>query len=310
MFPIALLLLAAAIAIVLFCVLPSKSKHILCPQLNEFAIVTGASSGIGLELAIQLLHAGFNVLLTAIDDADSQQMLEQIKLRFGSKELPQIKVFAGDFAEETSRSKLLQAVDKLMCQNEVSLVISNAGVSTKLPFSLVEIDAGTIDHMINVNLTTSMQLARMVTERWLQNPNASSSSSSASRRHRTMMFTASLAGLTPAPYCAVYGALKAALISFAHSLELETPDDIRYKVNCPGFVRAGQTAKWFGVQRMQAVDVVTPKQAAIAILVAAGSDYPDDGCLSALPRYSTWTTYVYNAALNSTPQHTQSKEVI
>jgi short-subunit dehydrogenase len=146
----------------------------------------------------------------------------------------------------------------------VRLVISNAGTSTPLPYSLLETPTELAECIVNVNLTSSVLLAQTVLNHWHQQP--------ADTQDKALVFVSSMAGLTPAPYCSVYGATKAALVSLAASLTLETPSHVHVQACCPGMVQAGNTQRWFGSARCQVMDVATPAQAAKNILLGLGCD--------------------------------------
>ena len=137
-------------------------------------------------------------------------------------------------------------------------------MSTPLPNSLQETPTQLAESIVAVNLTSSILLARTVLARWHQQPDDT--------RDKAIIFVSSMAGLTPAPYCSVYGATKAALVSLAASLALETPSHVQVQACCPGMVQAGNTQRWFGTARCQALDVVTPALAATNILQALGCD--------------------------------------
>jgi short-subunit dehydrogenase len=167
---------------------------------EQFAVVTGASSGIGYELARQFAQNGFDVLAVAED--------------------PGIQIAAADIGKLGSSVRPLQVdlanfegVEKLYSQIQSSgrpldAIAINAGVGVSGDFAR---DTELEDelNLINLNVTSSVHLAKRAVADMVR------------RGQGRILFTSSIAGTMPAPFEAVYGASKAFLLSFSEALRNE-----------------------------------------------------------------------------------------
>lgn len=103
-------------------VLSQTERKRLQSKYGEWAIVTGASSGIGLELATQLALAGFNLIINARDS----QRINKVENDLKSKANIQIKAVAADLSESNGVEKIIEASHNL----NIGLLINNAGFGT------------------------------------------------------------------------------------------------------------------------------------------------------------------------------------
>lgn len=168
------------------------------PSPRPFAVVTGASSGIGLELAKQFAAGGYDVLVTAEDES-----IHDVPAQL-----------AGTVSAEVLRADLRspQAVEQLWQVataggRAVDAVALHAGVGVGGRF--VETDLEAERGMIALNVDSVVQLAKYASRHMVE------------RGAGRMLFTSSLAARVPAPYQAVYGASKAFVQSFAQALRQE-----------------------------------------------------------------------------------------
>ena len=118
--------------------------------------------------------------------------------------------------------------------------------------------------MLAINNDFTTQLTRQIAKSWeLQD-------GPLKFEEKAIILVSSMAGITPAPLCSVYGASKAFLISLAQSLRIELRGVCSVHVSCPGMVVAGNTFRWFGPERMRYADVITAQTAAQGILCWVG----------------------------------------
>lgn len=169
---------------------------------SKFAVVTGASSGIGLSLARVLAKNGFDLLITA----------ENPELERAARELP---VFGGrvltvraDLTKYDDVERLWEAVQESGRVLDVAAINAGVGVGGKF----AETDLEKELNLIQLNVTSTVHLAKRVVRDML------------ARRSGRILFTSSIAGTTPTPLEAVYGASKAFILSFAKSLRYELQD--------------------------------------------------------------------------------------
>ena len=190
---------------------------------NKLALVTGASSGIGLHLAQELAGRGYDLIIASAGDR-LQAAGQQLR---GSTEVQEIQA---DLATRDGIDKLWNHVAALGRPLDVACI--NAGVGVGGLFAETDLDAEL--NMVALNCAGTINLAKYVV-RQMQKQGGGK-----------ILFTASIAGEMVAPREAVYAATKAFVLSFAHSLRYELRDtDISVTALQPGptdtdfFHRAG-----------------------------------------------------------------------
>ena len=131
-------------------------------KLNDLSgktcLVTGATSGIGLETAVALAKAGGLVVITARDEAKGRRVLEELKQRSGSQKL---ELLLGDFASQASTRQL--AADFLAKYPALHVLVNNAGTT----YAKRELSPEGIEKTFAVNhlgyfLLTNLLLERIV----------------------------------------------------------------------------------------------------------------------------------------------------
>jgi short-subunit dehydrogenase len=191
---------------------------------TPLALVTGASSGIGLELARQFAEHGFDLVIVAENDAIRSAASELEA--YGQSVVP-LQI---DLASDTGVDELYTRLEAL--DRQVDAVAINAGVGVGGAF--VDNDLAAEINLINLNVTSVVRLAK----RTLQDMVA--------RNAGRVLFTASIAAEAPGPFHAVYAASKAFVLSFAEAVRNELKDtNITITALQPGatdtnfFARAG-----------------------------------------------------------------------
>jgi uncharacterized protein len=166
---------------------------------RNFAVVTGASSGIGLELARQCAEHGFDLLICAEEEAIHSVAVEL--LARGSR----VEAVQADLATPEGVEELARAIEG--AGRPVDALLMNAGVGVGGRFLETDLDAEL--RMIALNATSLVHLSKRVLPAMV------------SRGAGRVLITASIASTSPAPYLAVYGATKAFGLSFAEALRHE-----------------------------------------------------------------------------------------
>jgi len=166
---------------------------------RPFAVVTGASSGIGLELARQFHEHGFDVLIAA-EDAAIATAARELDPAGTSVTSVQVDLASYDGVEELWRN-----VDR-----PVDAVAINAGIGVGGRFA--ETDLAKELGIVNLNVTSSVHLAKRAV------------TSMVARGEGRILFTSSIASTMPGPYEAVYAASKSFVQSFAEALHTELKD--------------------------------------------------------------------------------------
>jgi short-subunit dehydrogenase len=191
---------------------------------NQFAVITGSSSGIGLSLAKELATRGYDLAICSAGERlqDAAQQLRELGTH--------IDEIQADLATRGGVKKLWDEV--LALGRNIDIVCINAGVGIGGLFAETDLEAEL--NMVELNCAGTIQLAKYVVQYMV------------SRNAGRILFTASIAGEMVAPREAVYAATKAFDLSFAHSLRYELRDtDITVTALQPGptdtdfFHRAG-----------------------------------------------------------------------
>jgi uncharacterized protein len=170
------------------------------PQMfGPWAIVTGASSGIGQEFARQLAASGLHVVLVARRLSTLEELGRKLSTDFGV----QYRAVGVDLTEEHFLGKIDEATQDL----DIGLVVSNAGSTMFGDF--ITMDAGALRQSLLLNVKAHLDIARHFGQRLAQ------------RRRGGLLLTASTAGLQGVPYSAEYAAAKAYVLTLGEGLHAE-----------------------------------------------------------------------------------------
>ena len=170
---------------------------------RPLAVVTGASSGIGYELARQFAQHGFDLLIAA--DSNKIETAEQQLKQLGA-EVRSVQVALATYE---GVEKLYQAI--ISAGRTVDSIAINAGVGVSGDF-VRETSLEDELNLIALNVVAPVHLTKRVAKDMV------------ARRQGRILFTSSIAGDMPAPYEAVYGASKAFLTSFSQAIRNELKD--------------------------------------------------------------------------------------
>lgn len=184
------------------------------------ALVTGASSGIGAEIARILAARGHGLTLVARREAPLRALAEQLSEAHGIR----AEVIAADLSDESSRTNLVDTVhDRGL---EVNILVNNAGMTTMGPASKGDVAADL--SMIRIDVEAVVHLCMAVLPGMVE------------RRSGSILNVASTAAFQPLPGQAGYGASKAFVLSYTHAIRGELKGSgIGVTALCPGPVATG-----------------------------------------------------------------------
>jgi short-subunit dehydrogenase len=187
----------------------------MTPWSGKWALVTGASAGIGVALAEELARGGTSLVLTA----RRRERLEELAQRLSDAHKIQTKIFVADLAEAEAPEQIFQFTKDQRIQ--IELLINNAGFGAYGEFQTVE--ARKLTDMVQVNCAAVVHLTRLYVPEMV------------SRRHGDILIVASTAAFQSVPYISTYAATKAFDLLFAEGLAEELkPYGIRVCALCPG----------------------------------------------------------------------------
>ncbi|WP_030294788.1 SDR family NAD(P)-dependent oxidoreductase [Streptomyces katrae] len=169
---------------------------------NPLAVVTGASSGIGYELAKQFAEHGFDLVIAAEDAAIASAAATLLNQGTGV-EAVQTDLTTGEGVE-----KLHRAITAT--RRPVAAAALNAGVGQGGPF--LETDLADEMEIIDLNITSTVRLAKLLLPDMVEDGEG------------RILITSSIASTMPGSFQAVYNASKSFLQSFAQALQNELKD--------------------------------------------------------------------------------------
>ncbi len=161
-------------------------------------LITGGTSGIGLELADQLIQLGNTVIVTGREPA---------KLQATKQRLPQVHTIQSDVSDSAAITALFRKVTQEFPQ--LNVLINNAGIMRKIDLQIADQDLNELTKEIETNL---MGPIRMVTQ-FLPHLKTQKSA--------TIMNVSSGLAFVPLAISPVYSATKAAMHSFTQSLRIQ-----------------------------------------------------------------------------------------
>jgi short-subunit dehydrogenase len=172
------------------------------PATRSWAVVTGASSGIGRELARQFAEHDFNLLISS-EDAELSSIADELA-ELGVE----VRAVPADLRRYEGVETLADAVQAV---SPIGALALNAGIGVSGPFATGPDLRSELD-VVQLNVTSQVHLARRVLPLMV------------AQHAGRVLITSSIAATQPGPFEAVYAASKAFLFSFAEALRTELSD--------------------------------------------------------------------------------------
>ncbi|SDT34352.1 hypothetical protein SAMN05216490_3153 [Mucilaginibacter mallensis] len=175
--------------------------------MDSYAVVTGASKGIGRDIAILLAKKGYKLLLIARSATELKQLNEE--LQNGSL------YFAVDLSEPGAAKKVAEFCDKL----QVSVLVNNAGFGLWGNFDECNIEQQL--NMLQLNINAVVELTHYLLPQLKQ-------------QSSYILNVSSTAAYQAVPTLAAYAASKAFVLSFSRALRVELKGSVSVSCLCPG----------------------------------------------------------------------------
>jgi short-subunit dehydrogenase len=184
-----------------------------------WAVVTGASSGLGALFAEKLAQRGLPLVLAGRDEARLTDVRERVQRLAPGID---VELVVGDLGSQAG----VEALVAVLQERVIDVLVNNAGFGTY--GRLAEVDADRDRDLIAVNVDALVRLTHAVLPGML------------ARGHGQILNVASTIAFQPAPYQATYGASKAFVLSFSQALWAETKGSgVTVTALCPGPTRTG-----------------------------------------------------------------------
>ncbi|WP_025728274.1 SDR family NAD(P)-dependent oxidoreductase [Atopobacter phocae] len=178
------------------------------------ALVTGASSGLGKEIATILAMAGYRLVIVG-RNADSLNDVKQLTDTYNQQSTEMI---IADLSQKEDVMKLVEKIEQL---EQLDVTVNCAGYGLFKPYD--ELDYDQTEQMFRVNVFQLMALSQASANKMLK------------QQSGHIINVASIAGKIATPKTAVYSATKSAVISYSNALRLELADSpVKVSVINPG----------------------------------------------------------------------------
>jgi len=214
---------------------------------GAWALVTGASDGIGKGFVEELAERGFNVLLVSRTASKLEAAVKELKSKYSSQEFEYLAMDIAKPSQTVSSlvEEIAAAIEKP--SRKLTMLINNVGLNTDIPTDFADISTESIEEQIRVNISFTSLLTHRLISLLKQNSNSG------------IVLLSSITWTFPAaPLLSVYGATKGYDALLGRSLHYELK---RYGVDVisisPGFVVSSMS----GFKRPSFL-VTTPKQTA------------------------------------------------
>lgn len=185
---------------------------------REIALITGASGGIGLELARVFARNGFDLIVVARRAAELEALAELCRREHRVR----VHVQPMDLLAAGAPAKLVQQLgsDEL----EVDVLVNNAGLMDMGSFSTIDVDRH--ERLLQLNVVVLTSLTRRILPGMLR------------RRQGRILNVASTSAFQPVPAMALYAASKAFVLSLSESLSEELKGSgVTVTALCPGITK-------------------------------------------------------------------------
>lgn len=210
---------------------------------DHWALITGASSGIGAEFARQLAARGMHLILTARRAEPMQALAQELFTAHGTM----TEVIAEDLCDVQAPARLIAEIERR--GRTIELLVNNAGFGYRSEIETT--DMNRVLQLVQVNITALTELTYRVLPGMLQ------------RGHGGIINVSSVAGFQPVAYMAAYAASKAYVLHLSEALWAEAREKgVTVMALCPGPTRteffnvSGAPSDWLEKHSSQDVQSV------------------------------------------------------
>lgn len=169
---------------------------------GKWALITGATSGIGKAYAEQFAKKGLDIVLVSRSLTKLEEVAAEIKQRYNVE----VRIVEADLTEgQIVYAKVAKATEGL----ELAVVVNNAGASYDHPELFINLSEDRLATILQLNVAAVTGIARALLPRMIE------------RRKGVLINISSAVAVMPAPYLAVYAASKAYIVKLSYDLAVE-----------------------------------------------------------------------------------------
>jgi len=213
----------------------------------KFTLITGASQGIGQEIAKQFAALKKNLILVARSKEKLDELAKALRQEFSIE----VQIITCDLSLANSANDLVDQVGHLDVEN----LVNNAGIGFGGAF--VSQSPKEIEEMLNLNIMTVVSLTRLLMPKLISNQGS-------------IINISSTAAFQPIPFMAAYAASKSFVLSWSEALSYELKKEgVSVLAVCPGWTKTGfiQNAK-MEAHQISSPALQTPQQVALTAIKA------------------------------------------
>ena len=188
---------------------------------NSYALITGASSGIGLEIAKNLAEKGYNLILTA----RRRDLLEEVAKNISSKNDVNVDIISKDLSLKESTQEIFEFCEAK--EYSVDILVNNAGYGIKTAFEKTSVEEE--EKFIRVLGTSVIMLTKLFIPKMIENGGG-----------KVMIVSSVAAFAAPSAIQPLYGPIKTFMNRFSDSINVNYKHKgITSTALCPGFTITG-----------------------------------------------------------------------
>ena len=230
-----------------------KSAKNLVKVYGPYAVITGATDGIGLGMATEFARKGMNIVLISRTQSKLDACAKELREKFPKIE---VKVLAVDFNEINDEDER-KRIAKFLAPLEVGVLVNNVGISYPFPKYLYELTDAESEALTVLNVDSTVWMTRIV---------LAGDKGMVARKKGAIINISSIAGVLTSPLLSHYGGAKGFVAQYSRALHYElAPKGIHVQCQVPFYVTT-KLAKL----RHASLTVATPAQYARAAIKAIG----------------------------------------
>jgi len=193
--------------------IPGESLNKYGAKIGAWAVVTGATDGLGKEFALQLAAKGFNIFLASRSAEKLGAVAGEIESKYGVK----TKTHAIDFGKQDTHAYM--ALEAAFKDLEVTVLVNNVGKGYEMPSDFAQYPLAEDEAIIAINVTSVIRITKLVLPGMI------------ARKRGLVLNIGSFSGTYPAPMLSVYCGSKAFLLSWSQCLSTElAPQGIKVEL--------------------------------------------------------------------------------